>query len=105
MEIQIRRSNLHISENTIGFIERRLDFALRRFQEAIEGVTVRLSDLNGPRGGIDKSCQIRVFLPGSKMLVVEERDADLFAAIASAVERMGRVLAKASERRKSTYKG
>jgi hypothetical protein len=34
------------------YAERRLSFALRRFADQVQDVTVRLVDVNGPRGGV-----------------------------------------------------
>ena len=43
-------------------VERRLRFALTRFSGRIGRVNVFLTDQNGPRGGIDKTCRIVVRL-------------------------------------------
>ena len=43
-----------------AFVERRLGAALRRHAVAAHRVSARLADVNGPRGGIDKSCVIEV---------------------------------------------
>jgi hypothetical protein len=40
--------------------QRRMCFAFRRFDWLIPRAIVRLSDVNGPRGGIDKRCQIEI---------------------------------------------
>jgi len=40
------------------YVERRLAFALERFGERIGLVRVRLTDVNGPKGGMDKRCMI-----------------------------------------------
>ena len=53
-----------VSEGLHDFITRRLHFVLGRFAREIERVTVRVGDLNGPRGGTDKRCHMEVKLRG-----------------------------------------
>ncbi|MBC7732251.1 MAG: hypothetical protein H7306_10165 [Bacteriovorax sp.] len=40
--------------------QRRMRFVFRRFDWLIPKATVWLSDVNGPRGGIDKRCQVEI---------------------------------------------
>lgn len=39
-------------------VERRVRFALRRLNALVPRADVQLADVNGPRGGLDKGCQI-----------------------------------------------
>ena len=48
---------------------------------------VRLSDINGPRGGEDKCCHIQVALAHLPDVVIEDTEADLYAAIDRAADR------------------
>lgn len=40
--------------------ERRVRFVLRRLSRLVPRAEVQLSDLNGPRGGVDKRCQVEL---------------------------------------------
>lgn len=73
---------------------RRLKFALARAEGHIRRVTVRLSDVNGPRGGIDKRCRIQVTINGLAAVVIEDTEADLYLAIDRAADRTGRSVAR-----------
>ncbi|MBA4066598.1 MAG: 30S ribosomal protein S30 [Isosphaera sp.] len=73
---------------------RRLGFALGRFGDRVGQVAVHLSDVNGPRGGVDKRCRVVVELPGHGPVVVEEADADLDALIDRAADRVGRAVVR-----------
>ena len=53
---------------------------------------VRLSDINGPRGGADKCCHIQVVLPQLPDVVIEDTEVDLYAAIDRAADRAGRTV-------------
>ena len=80
------------------YVLRRLEFVLTRRNERIQRVTVRLGDANGPRGGIDKYCRIRVYLVGTSAAMVEEVSDDLYAAVDRAAERVGRSVRKRLDR-------
>jgi putative sigma-54 modulation protein len=84
MKIDIRSSNLPRSESLHAHIERKLAFALGRFADRIRVVHVRVRDLNGPRGGIDKLCRMVLFVAPRSSLVVEATDADAYAAVSQA---------------------
>lgn len=79
-------------------LERRLAFALGRFGEEIHHVNARVADLNGPKGGIDKLVSLRVHGRRLKSLVVTDADANLFAAIDRAADRIGRAIGRTLER-------
>ena len=80
------------------FTERRLLFALSRFDAKIQRVSVLLADANGPRGGVDKSCRITVTLRRANEVTITDQDADVTACIARAAERAGRAVGRAIER-------
>ncbi|NEX60997.1 HPF/RaiA family ribosome-associated protein [Noviherbaspirillum sp. 17J57-3] len=66
---------------------RRLRSAFARTQHRVGRIIVRLRDLNGPRGGRDKACQISVELPGQPEVVIREVQENMYGAIDNAVKR------------------
>jgi len=90
MKIEIRNLNERIDQSQREYIERRLLFALGRFGSRIRRVMVRVEDMNGPRGGLDKRCHIEVRVPGRGVLVVDVRDVELEPAVSRAAERIAR---------------
>ena len=72
--------------------ERRVRQALKRLAWLIPRVRVHLSDINGPRGGIDKRCQIELTTDGGKPVVVTSLARDWFSALQSALTRATRSL-------------
>lgn len=101
MRIEVRGRGFDVSLALGSYAERRALFAFGRFAPRIEGVSVLLSDTNGPRGGIDKECQLRARLRPSGALRVAEQDADMYAAIDRASERMARTMARELARRRA----
>jgi len=101
MRIEVRGHGFEIERELSGYAERRLLFALTRFSRRIEVIRARLSDMNGPRGGVDKECRLAaVVAPVGEILVVE-RDADMRAAIDLGADRLARAVARKVGRRRS----
>ena len=98
MQIDIHAVRLDLSPEHREQIRRRASFALSRLQARISRVEVRLSDINGTRGGVDKQCRVLVSLTHGPAAVVEDLDADLPTLIDRALARAGRVAAKRVER-------
>lgn len=72
--------------------ERRIRQALKRLAWLTPRVRVHLSDINGPRGGIDKRCQIELMTDGGSPVVVTSLARDWFSALQSALTRATRSL-------------
>ena len=99
MDLDIRGLNYELGDELKPYIERRLWFALGRFSGRIGRVMVRLSDVNGPRGGVDKRCQIVVALVPRGVVMVEGSGDDAFALIAATAKRAARAIRRERERR------
>ena len=63
-----------------------------------------LDDVNGPRGGMDKSCQVTVSLRRLAEVRVSHVDADVKNAIARTADRVGRAVSRAIERSQRAYR-
>ena len=72
--------------------ERRVRQALKRIAWLAPRVRVHLSDINGPRGGIDKRCKIELLTVGGNPVVVTSLAKDWFSALQSALTRATRSL-------------
>lgn len=94
MRIDIQASGLDLTEHLREHTERRLKFALSWANDDVRAVAVRLSDINGPRGGNDKRCRIKILLPGTSDLVIEDAETDLYVAIDRAADRIERAVAR-----------
>ena len=92
MHIDIQARNFSLTNALSGHVKRRLGFALSTRDVHIQRVLVRLSDINGPRGGADKCCHIQVVLPQLADVVIEDTEVDLYAAIDRAADRVGRTV-------------
>lgn len=98
MKIDVRARSFGLTDGLREHVKHRLQFTLTRFQERVERICVYLSDINGPRGGVDKECHLEVHLRGLPTLVVKDRQADLYVAIDRASQRAGRSLQRSAQR-------
>ena len=98
MKIVIKTRNFLLTEALQSHAERRLRFALTFCNARIRRISVRLSDVNGPRGGIDKCCSLQVVLIGLPDVVVKDIETDLYVAIDRAANRAGRTIRRRLER-------
>ena len=94
MQISFWTQGFDLTAGLRQHAERRLRFAVGWASDNVSKVSVRLSDINGPRGGNDKRCQVRVSLPGAREVVIEETDPDLYSAIDRAADRTERTVAR-----------
>ncbi len=100
MQIDIQARNFSLTEALRSHIERRLAFALGTRDHHIRRIVVRLSDINGPRGGIDKHCHLQVLLAHMPDVVIEDTESDLYAAIDRACDRAGRTVGRRLDRQR-----
>lgn len=100
MKIQIHASKISMDASVERHVSRRLHFALGRFANVVEKIDVTLADINGPKGGHDKQCRIRVRVKGvAKLVIAEVLHEELITATDLAVDRVGRAVARAVDRR------
>lgn len=98
MRIVIQASGFVLTEALRSYTEQRVATALGWAGERMHKLAVSLSDINGPRGGIDKRCKIQVQLGKGQEVVIEDTEADLYTAIDRAADRADRALVRRVER-------
>jgi putative sigma-54 modulation protein len=101
MRLDIHHQGVEWSEEVRRHVERRLRFALERFEPRLMRAAVHVSDENGPRGGIDKRCRVLLRLRRHGELIVEVDDADLLAAVDRAADRAAHALVRELDRRRA----
>jgi hypothetical protein len=72
--------------------ERRVRFVLRRLTWMVPHAEVQFSDVNGPRGGVDKRCRVALRTDGTGSVVVASVANDWRTALDNALARAARFL-------------
>lgn len=101
MQINIQTKGFSLTNALARYVERRFNSAASTNKRHILRTNVRLMDINGPRGGIDKRCQFNVAVAGIPEVVIEETSANMYAAIDRAAHGAGRIIVKRLRRLKS----
>jgi CBS domain-containing protein len=98
----IRSRGLALSPDVRAHIREKLGAKLGKFASGVERISVRVDDVNGPRGGVDHVCRIKLVLSGRPSILVEHQAATLAAAVDGAIARAERTLGRSVRRRRKT---
>ena len=99
--LYIRSAAFMLDEGDVNYLRHKLSRKLAKFETAIERTSVRVDDVNGPRGGRDKRCRIKVVLNGLPSVYVEEQHESLQAAIDRALARIEHAVRQVVQRRRT----
>jgi hypothetical protein len=96
----IRTATTDLEPQDRAYIRRKLGTHLGKFVRSIERVSLRIEDVNGPRGGIDQVCRIKIVVRGLPSVVFESRDASLKVAVDGALKGAERAVRRTLQRRR-----
>lgn len=101
MKPTIVAKGVKLSRRLREHVIHRLNLTLDRKHYSIQAIKVRISDQNGPKGGIDKHCQLHLTLPGLPTVVVTEKGDDIAAMVDQAAHRAAQAIDRLLSRAKS----
>ena len=91
MQVLLKSRHPHATDLR-DLTERRVRFVLRRMAWLVPRAEVQMSDVNGPRGGVDKRCQVELRTDGAGSVVVTSVASDWRMALDNALARAARFL-------------
>ncbi|MBP9085258.1 MAG: HPF/RaiA family ribosome-associated protein [Kofleriaceae bacterium] len=103
MQLEVRSRGMEVTTALTDYCSNRIATHLGRFASEVETVTIRIDDLNGPRGGIDKRVQIHVVLRRAPAINVEVAKTEVWTAIDNVTLRVGACVARNLKRRSQLY--
>jgi putative sigma-54 modulation protein len=98
MHIEIYSKGFSVTRPLASFVNRRLASALDKNDLNVVDAQVRLIDINGPRGGVDKRCQCSVKIAGLPRVVALSTSSNMYAAIDGAADRLKRTIQRKMKR-------
>ena len=98
MRIDVRFLGIRRSRALADHARRRTIAHLARPEFDLASVTVRLDDINGPKGGVCKSCHVVARGPLLGEVSVKAVDETIYLAIGQAIHRVQRSLSRRAKR-------
>ena len=92
--IEFHSPDIEIPPDVVQYTQDKLNVRLGKYGRRVMGAIVHMRDLNGPKGGVGFACHMEARLSGLEPVNVEERDADLRAAIDMAIDRLDVVVGR-----------
>lgn len=98
MDVQILDRNIGITAAQQEHVDRCLQFAFGRFSSQIRSIEVSLTDVNGPKGGDDLQCRMKVVLQGKGDLLVEGKGVSVEAVVSETADRAALAVSRRLDR-------
>jgi ribosomal subunit interface protein len=87
MDLQITSRDVDMTEALHTHTHDRVLAALSQHDAHVDRVEVQLSDVNGPKGGVDKHCQVLVHMGRPpKQVMIKKSHSDLYLAVSQAAD-------------------
>ncbi|MEN9903551.1 MAG: hypothetical protein RLZZ555_116 [Pseudomonadota bacterium] len=100
MQIVIESSRSGEPRDWRLLVERRVRLALQRLQGQVQLARISLRDINGPKGGVDKQCQVLLTTAGHGQVVIVSRAEHAQGALNQALQRASHALARMWQRKR-----
>jgi ribosome-associated translation inhibitor RaiA len=95
MQMQIHVKGLVRASRLRVVAANKLNVTLARFSHAVQEVTMRMHDINGPeRGGADKLCRVVLRLKDNSVLVIEDLGVNMMEVIDRVADRLHHTVAR-----------
>lgn len=97
----VRVFGTQLSDSDREYIRKKIGEKFRKAAGKIVRLSLRVRDINGPKGGVDHVCRIKILPFGLPPIVVEERSTRLLTAVDEALRTAERTLVSTLNRRRT----
>lgn len=101
MKVEVLFRGIEQSEALKNHVRKRAELQLGRFRHEIAQAIIRIADVNGPRGGLDKRCLVSVEGAHIPTVTVVRHSDDPYLGVDDALKRLARVVARRIDMKKS----
>lgn len=99
--VAIRARDGGVDDALRDYVHQRTGFKLGKFAPRVDRISIRFEDVNGPKGGTDSRCAVKVTLTRHESVVVEVVEADYRLAFDHAIDACERAVRRTLERVRS----
>lgn len=93
MDVEVVAQGIDLTDDLADFCRRQIVDPLRRiFDRQGPTLEIELSDLYGPKGGLDKRCRITYTMPRTRTITVVEVTEDIYKSVDFASRRFRRLV-------------
>ena len=104
MKLNINFQNMQGGGDIIDYIDHRVSFAFARTRHEIDNTKITITDINGPKGGVDKQCKVIIKPRGMKPIVIAEKRESVRNAIDRCLTRASHSINRKLKRKRSLCK-
>jgi len=102
MQVHLVDGRIPTTPGMLEFVHSRITAAVGRFSSRLQEIRIRIADVNGPKGGLDKRCLILATVNGrgrgdGGVVIARHCDNDFYAAIAGAAHKLKRLVTRHME--------
>ena len=90
--IKIHSQGITLSKSVREYTKDKIRLALNLYTEKIRRADIYLADVNGPKGGKDKRCKIKINADGCNSVFVQDTSEDLYQVINTCSHRARRTI-------------
>lgn len=100
MRIELHDGPVKPTPAMLAFVNDRLSKAVGRFGDLVQSVRVVISDINGPKGGMDTRCSLQAAVAwrGHCVVVAEDHSSDFYGAVQAASRKLKRAIGHTVDR-------
>ncbi len=100
MRIELHDGPVKTTPAMLAFVNDRLSKAVGRFGDLVQSVRVVISDINGPKGGIDTRCSLQAAVAwrGHCVVVADDHSSDFYGAVLGASRKLKRAIGHTVDR-------
>ncbi len=99
MDIRLNFRHLDRTQALVDLARRRAGFAFARFGDVVRDIDLRVSDVNGPRGGVGIACLARLRLADGGLVLVESTATSPEDGVTQTINRLAHQLRRLTSRR------
>lgn len=98
MRIDVRFRGLRGSPQLVEMVTQRVHRRLSHFDSQLSDIVLRISDENGPKGGMDKRCHFVVRGPRLGALNLTQTHAEVLSGVDLGLDRLAHLVGRTLER-------
>lgn len=99
MRLIVKSTNLDLQAAHRDLVQQRVNVVFNRTHQAIQSITVTLSDVNGPKGGPDKQVKVSIKSDNLPTVMVVDQKSEWLGAVNSALSRANNAFMRKTKRR------